>query len=266
MMELLGTPYPPPARGNRLAETALFDGAHDGRGLPGVVERLISGDSLTVRGGGQRLHVRLLGIDAPERHYLGQSQQPWAELALRRLQALAPPGATVRLITDQQMFDQYGRLLAYVYRGQRCLNLELVRSGWAVTYPISPNLALLDPLGQAMAEAQAAGRGIFDRRRPLPLLPYEFRHALDHQPLLKLCGDRRTRRYVPPAEYQRTPAARRVFFRTEAEARACGYQPAEPGSFTFAEAADERTAAFTPAMMARLKLRAWKEGAQQRSL
>jgi endonuclease YncB( thermonuclease family) len=194
--------------------------------LMGRVEQVSGGDTLTVQSGTQRLRVRLLGIDAPELRFGGQSQRPWAEAAARQLRGLAPPGAPVRLIADRQPFDQYGHLLAHVYRGQRNVNVELLRRGWAVAYPIYPNVALLRQMQAATAAAQAARRGIFDRRHPLPLLPYEFRQRVENRPPAKLCGDARTRRYFAPAEYQLVPVPWRIFFYTEAEARAFGFFPA----------------------------------------
>jgi endonuclease YncB( thermonuclease family) len=264
MIEALGIPYPLPARPIGFDERDRLDDVRGGLTLHGTVEWLGGGDSMTVRSDARRFHVRLVGIDAPDWRYQGQRQSPWAELALRRLQALAPVGAAVRLITDRQVFDRYGQLLAYVYRGRRNLNLELVRSGWAVPYPIYPNVSLLSQTASATVEAQAAGQGIFDSRRPLPLLPYEFRHLVDRRPPVKFCGDTRTRRYVPPAEYQRVALAHRVFFLTEADARAFGYTPARSSdspAIAFAEGEADGRAGLTLALMARRKLRATREAA-----
>ncbi len=201
--------------------------------LAGVVEHLADGDTITVRVGARVLRVRLLGIDTPELHFKGQSQSPWAEAALRQLRLLVAPGARVRLVTDRQPFDQYGRLLAYVICGQRNVNLELVRSGWAVSYQIYPNVTLLRQIEAACAAAQSRRLGIFDARHPLPLLPYEFRQRVDRRPPTKYCGNIQTRRYYPPREYQRVSVAQRVFFFTEADARAFGYSPgATPSAST----------------------------------
>jgi endonuclease YncB( thermonuclease family) len=225
-------------------EAVLGDGAA-ALDITGVVEQLSDGDTIAVRADGYRLRVRLLGIDAPELHFRGQSQNPWAETALQQLHALAPPGTRVRLITDRQRTDQYRRLLAYVIRGSLNLNLELLRRGWAVAYQIYPNVALFRPMQGATAAAQAGRRGIFDPHRPLPTLPYEFRQQVEQRPPAKFCGDSRTRRYYPPLEYRRVPVPWRVFFFTEADARAFGYSPALPpaamvpgtpaGSYTYAQ-------------------------------
>jgi endonuclease YncB( thermonuclease family) len=264
MMEALGVPYPLPARAIGIGEMDLLGDARGTLKLQGTVERVPAGDSMTVRSGVRRFHVRLVGIDAPKLRSREERQQPWGERARRRLLALAPIGTRVQLVTDRQPFDQDGRLLAHVYRGRHNLNLELVRLGWAVPYQIYPNVSLLGPMESATMEAQAAGRGIFDLRQPLLLLPYEFRHQVDHSPPANFCGDTRTRRYVPPAEYQRVAIAHRVFFRTEADAHAFGYTPAGPGRVPLIEAEDgaHHTARFTPAVLARLKLHGSREAAR----
>lgn len=194
--------------------------------LDGVVEYLSDGDTVAVRSGVRRVKVRMLGIDTPELHFHGERQSPWAEAAHEYLSSLIPPGTSVRLVTDQEEFDQYGRMLAYVMHGQRNINLEMVRSGWAAPYQIYPNLRLLGPMQEACAAAEAQGLGIFDPHNPLPLLPYEFRQQVEHRPPSKFCGDTQTRLYVAPREYGRVPVSRRVFFFSEADAAAFGYSPA----------------------------------------
>ena len=193
----------------------------------GLVESVADGDTIGVRiAGGRRLRVRLLGIDAPEINYQGRSQGWWAHGALHVLQRLCPVGAGVVLAIDRERQDKYGRLLAYVLRGGRNLNIEMVASGWAVPYQIAPNLSLLDTVWRAAEAAMRRGLGVYDPRRPLPLSPYEFRWAIDGRAPERFCGDAGTRRYVPPAAYRGVGVTRRVFFRTEAEAQAAGFQPA----------------------------------------
>lgn len=208
------------------APPAAFDQRPAALDLDGVVEYLSDGDTVAVRSGGQRVKIRMLGIDTPELHFHGERQSPWAEAAHEYLSGLIPPGTSVRLVTDQEEFDQYGRMLAYVMSGQRNINLEMVRSGWAAPYQIYPNLRLLGPMQEACAAAEAQGLGIFDPHNPLPLLPYEFRQQVEHRPPSKFCGDTQTRMYVAPREYQRVPVSRRVFFFSEADAAAFGYSPA----------------------------------------
>jgi micrococcal nuclease len=72
-----------------------------------VVDRIIDGDTLVLTDG---RHVRLLGVDTPEKG------QCWAKEATTALATLTPPGAPVTLTPDptQATLDKYGRTLAYV--------------------------------------------------------------------------------------------------------------------------------------------------------
>ncbi len=70
-----------------------------------VVEKVIDGDSLQVRGIGE---VRLIGVDTPEWN------TPFGKEASAFTRRLVE-GKRVRLQYDQQRTDKYGRTLAYVH-------------------------------------------------------------------------------------------------------------------------------------------------------
>ena len=93
-----------------------------------LVERIIDGDTLVVRGGA---HVRLLQIDAPE-----SGEECYAAASTRELVRLAPPGSRVVLEADARLdrVDRYGRLLRYVRTGDTNVNLVLVRRGAATPW------------------------------------------------------------------------------------------------------------------------------------
>lgn len=132
---------------------------------PGLatVERVVDGDTVSVRLAGRVEQVRLLGIDTPESVKRATPVECFAKEAAARLSALLPPRATVRLVRDVEERDRYGRLLAYLYRQPDDLfvNLDLVRGGYAqlLTYP--PNVAHVDELRRASGEARRAGRGLW---------------------------------------------------------------------------------------------------------
>src|SRR5207245_2696635 len=74
-----------------------------------------------------------LGKDAATIARLGR-------LAKAAAERLAPPGTPVRVETDVQTRDRYGRLLAYVFlRNGRIVNEEVVRQGGALVLTIPPN-------------------------------------------------------------------------------------------------------------------------------
>ena len=86
------------------------------------------GDTLTLAGGAK---VRLVQIDAPE-----LQSDCYGRAALRALIGLTPKGTRVTLVADPELDerDVYGRLLRYVYRDERNVNVELVRRGAASPY------------------------------------------------------------------------------------------------------------------------------------
>jgi endonuclease YncB( thermonuclease family) len=83
------------------------------------------GDSLVVLVDGERLRVRLAEIDAPERG------QPWSA---RARQALRDKVQNRRVRLEVVDVDRYGRTVAHVWLGNRHINRELVREGYAWVY------------------------------------------------------------------------------------------------------------------------------------
>jgi micrococcal nuclease len=127
------------------------------------VERVVDGDTIVVRIGGRTEKVRLIGIDTPETVDPRRPVGCFGKEASDHTKELLPPGTTVRLVRDVEARDRYDRLLAYVYRARDDLfvNLALARDGYAsiATYP--PNVAHVDELTAASAEARREGRGLW---------------------------------------------------------------------------------------------------------
>ena len=97
-------------------------------GEPATVEWVNDGDTVTLVGGRK---VRLVQIDAPELR-----TDCYGRAALRALLGLTPEGTRVVLIRDPALDerDEHGRLLRYVFVGERNVNVELVRRGAASPY------------------------------------------------------------------------------------------------------------------------------------
>ena len=157
--------------GAALAALALVACSHAGAAKttaarpPGVatVERVVDGDTIIVRVSGRRERVRLIGMDTPESVKPNTPVQCFAIAASNRTKALLPAGTPVRLVGDAEQRDTYRRLLAYVYRAQDNLfvNLSLVRDGFAVPYTFPPNVAHTNEFVAAAADARSAGRGLW---------------------------------------------------------------------------------------------------------
>ena len=94
-----------------------------------TVAYVVDGDTIDLRGG---TRVRLVQIDAPE----VREGECYSRQATRVLRALLPAGSTVALLADARLdrVDRYGRLLRYVYRHGRDLNLTLVARGAATVW------------------------------------------------------------------------------------------------------------------------------------
>jgi micrococcal nuclease len=121
-----------------------------------VVERIVDGDTLVVRGGAR---VRLVQIDAPE-----AGGECHAAASTRELARLAPPGARIVLDADPRLdrVDIYGRLLRYVQAAGRNVNVELVRRGAATPYFFDGDRGRhAGALLSAVSTARSARRGLW---------------------------------------------------------------------------------------------------------
>ncbi|SMO34770.1 thermonuclease family protein [Melghirimyces algeriensis] len=193
-----------------------------------TVESVSDGDTIrireTIKGTNK---IRLLSIDTPEMYYHGESQEPWATQAKTYLQQLLPPGTSITLETDVEETDDYGRLLAHVWKGNRNINHEMVRQGYAVTYFIWPNIQGITSFRSSLVEAKRNELQIWNASNPLPELPFEFRLRASGRQPEKYVGNVQTHTYVQPDAYQQVPVEDRIFFWSEADARQAGYTPAD---------------------------------------
>jgi len=89
----------------------------------GFVERVIDGDTIVIGNNS----IRLLGINSPERGepYYEQAKQFLEKQILNK---------TIKLKFGNERYDKYDRLLAYVFLGEKNVNIELVEKGFANFY------------------------------------------------------------------------------------------------------------------------------------
>ncbi len=134
-------------------------------GAPGTatVVETIDGDTVDVDIAGTREHVRLIGIDTPETKHPTTPVECFGHEASAHVAELLPPGTIVRLERDVEARDRYGRLLAYVYRVDDGLfvNLAQADGGFADALPFPPNVAHRDELAAAVDAARAGGVGLW---------------------------------------------------------------------------------------------------------
>ena len=106
------------------------------------VVSVIDGDTIIVSLGGIEETVRYIGIDTPEPKREGRPECGSSEATEYNRQLVE--GETVRLESDVEDKDTYGRLLRYVYATDEqgvevFINKELIRAGLARPLTIQPN-------------------------------------------------------------------------------------------------------------------------------
>lgn len=101
---------------------------------------VIDGDTIAIDYEGQETRVRLIGIDTPESVNPDESKNiPEGKIASDYTKSIITD--YVHLEFDQQKYDNYGRLLAYVYLSDgTMLNEKIVADGYAYTMNIAPNI------------------------------------------------------------------------------------------------------------------------------
>lgn len=132
-------------------------------GGSGIVVRVIDGDTVDVDVSGRKERVRLIGVDTPESVAPDRPVQCYGAEASARTSELLPPGTPVRLERDEVARDRFGRLLAYLYRDDDDLlvNLDLIEGGFADAVTYGDNEALYDTFVAAEAGARADGAGLW---------------------------------------------------------------------------------------------------------
>jgi micrococcal nuclease len=130
------------------------------RSAAAYVTRVVDGDTVEARIGGEAEDVRLIGVDTPETvkpgapvECFGPQASGFTHRVLEHRQ--------VRLVFGVERRDVYGRLLAYVYIGHRFVNAELVQRGLARTLSIAPNTRFQARFKGLELTAARAGRGLW---------------------------------------------------------------------------------------------------------
>jgi micrococcal nuclease len=133
--------------------------------LEGTVTRVVDGDTIDVRLGGQIETVRYIGVNTPELHHPRKGEEPGGREAAAVNRDLIA-GRRVRLELDTQSRDRHGRLLAYVWVDDTMVNAELVRRGFAQVMTVPPNVRHQALFLKVQGEARDAGRGLWAEPAP----------------------------------------------------------------------------------------------------
>jgi endonuclease YncB( thermonuclease family) len=132
-------------------------------GLASVtVQRVVDGDTLRLSDGRS---VRMIGLNTPELGKQGRSDEPFAVIARKRLEALvAASDGRVGLLPGKDSKDHYGRTLAHVY-GANGANLEaqMLAEGLGFQVAVAPNVDLVNCQQAAEHSARQAGLGVWQQ-------------------------------------------------------------------------------------------------------
>lgn len=122
--------------------------------------RVVDGDTFEARLDGEIVDVRLIGIDAPESVIPGEPVECFgpesSAFTERNLEH-----EDVLLEFDVQRIDPFGRTLAYVWKGRRLFNEDMVRQGFATVATYPPNIAYVERLVEAEKRARHNDLGVW---------------------------------------------------------------------------------------------------------
>ncbi len=132
---------------------ALADEAN----LEAKVIEVIDAATIIVSYDGHSSSCLYIGVSAPE------SENPLSPTSLeaRKFNENLVEGKNVRLEFDEQKYDKYGRLLAYVYCDDVFVNAEVIRQGYGSVMIISPNTRHAEYFLKLESEAREAKRGLW---------------------------------------------------------------------------------------------------------
>lgn len=102
----------------------------------GTVSRVKDGDTLEVKltsgkDKGKTVTVRMSDIDTPETKHPSKPIQKFGTKAYARTKQLLPTGTKIKLVYEAQQKDRYGRHVAFVFKGAKNINANLVKEGLA---------------------------------------------------------------------------------------------------------------------------------------
>lgn len=157
-------PSPSGATGPQLSplRAATGDPVAPASAFTARVDRVVDGDTFIAVRRGQRLRVRLIGVDTPETVRPGYPVECWGPEASALTHRLLPVGSTVRAAYQPGgQLDRYGRQLWDVWLPSGAfLQAVLVRRGAADATAYRPQVQHAALLARLDASATARGVGL----------------------------------------------------------------------------------------------------------
>lgn len=127
------------------------------------VTSVIDGDTIKIMYEGKEETVRYLLVDTPETNHPRLGKQPLGSEATAENKRLIESGDVSIEFDVGDRFDDYGRLLAYLYVDGESVQEQLLEAGLArVAYVYPPNTRYIDDFEEVEATAKEAGIGIWE--------------------------------------------------------------------------------------------------------
>lgn len=130
-----------------------------------LVTKVIDGDTFWVDNGTSKgIKIRLTGIDAPESQKRWKSEEGYYGKESKAYLTKLLKDKKVRLKTDVDSLDRFGRTLSYVYlEDDTFVNAVLIKEGYAVLMTVSPNVRYADLFYKLQVQARENNRGLWKK-------------------------------------------------------------------------------------------------------
>ena len=130
---------------------------------PYTVIKVVDGDTIQVDDNGQKLKIRMIGLDTPETVDPRKPVQCFGrEASARPRPSWAGIRCTWRPIPVQDTVDRYGRTLAYVWTASgRLFNLDMIADGYAFEYTYDLPYRYQADFKTAEGDARTQSRGLW---------------------------------------------------------------------------------------------------------
>lgn len=137
--------------------------------------KTIDGDTIRVKLNGKTEHIRLIGIDAPEKEDNKKARRDaertgrdvrtimqLGEKAKMHLTNLLSSSSTLKIEFDVERRDHYGRLLGYIFLPDgQLVNKRMLEDGFASPMSVPPNVKYKDEFLRTAREAREKKLGLW---------------------------------------------------------------------------------------------------------
>ncbi len=129
------------------------------------VIKVTDGDTFVIDDGTEKgARVRLIGVDTPESRKTGRKVVGYYGKEAKEFSTKFLLNKRVRLDFDVNKYDQYMRLLAYVYlEDGTFVNEYLVKNGYAMVMTVPPNVKFSEHFLRCQQEAREKKRGLWGK-------------------------------------------------------------------------------------------------------